>query len=52
MPTNKTYTCEYLNNWISIKVRWSLSVDKAEKAFLESAIKPCKPTKIVVVPVK
>jgi hypothetical protein len=52
MPTNKSYSCEYLANWVSIKVRWSLSVDKTEKTFIESAIKNCKPTKIVVVPVK
>lgn len=52
MPSNKSYHCEYLANWVSIKIRWSLSVDKAEKDFILSAIKPCKATKIAVSVVK
>lgn len=52
MPTNKAYACEYLTNWVSIKVRWSLSVDKTEKAFIATALKPCKNTKFSVVMVK
>lgn len=52
MPTNKSYTCQYLVNWVSIKVRWNLSVDKAEKAFITTNLKSCKNTKFSVVPVK
>jgi hypothetical protein len=52
MPTNKAYACEYLVNWVSIKVRWNLSVDKVEKAFIATNLKPCKTTKFSVVPVK
>lgn len=52
MPTNKAYACEYLTNWVSIKIRWSLSVDKKEKDFIIAALKPCKNTKFSVVPVK
>lgn len=52
MPTNKSYTCEYIANWVSVKIRWSLSVDAKEKAALESNLKGCKPTKIVVSLVK
>lgn len=52
MPTNKAYSCEYLTNWVSIKVRWGLSVDKKEKDFITTALKPCKTTKFSVVPVK
>jgi hypothetical protein len=52
MPTNKAYTCEYLTNWVSIKVRWSLSVDKKEKDFIATSLKSCKSTKFSVVPVK
>lgn len=51
MPTNKAYACTYLSDWVSIKVRWSLTIDKAEKDFILSASKSCKATKIVVVPV-
>lgn len=52
MPTNKAYTCDYISNWISIKVRWSLTIDAKEKAAIESNLKGCKPTKIIVSPVK
>lgn len=52
MPTNKTYACEYLTNWVSIKVRWSLSVDKTEKTFIENNLKPCKKTGFSIEKVK
>ena len=52
MPTNKAYACEYLSNWVSIKVRWSLSVDKKEKDFITTTSKSCKAVKIVVAPIK
>jgi len=52
MPTNKTYACEYITNWISIKARWSLKVDTKEKAALESNLKGCKPAKVTVTPIK
>lgn len=52
MPTNKAYICEYIANWISIKVRWALTIDAKEKAALESNLKGCKATKITVSPVK
>jgi hypothetical protein len=52
LPTNKAYTCEYLTTWVSVKVRWSLTVDKVEKSAIESNLKSCKKQKILVVPVK
>jgi hypothetical protein len=52
MPTNKAYACEYLTNWVSIKVRWALSVDKKEKEFIATNLKTCKNTKFSVVLVK
>lgn len=52
VPSNTSYICEYLTNWVSIKVRWNLSIDKLEKATLETNLKSCKKTKIVVIPVK
>ena len=52
MPTNKEYACEYLDNWVSIKVRWSLNVDKKEKDFILTNLKSCKSVKITVTPVK
>lgn len=52
MPMNKAYACEYLVNWVSIKVRWSLSVDKKEKDFIATNLKSCKNTQFSIVPVK
>ncbi|MCX7264045.1 MAG: HNH endonuclease family protein [Burkholderiales bacterium] len=50
VPTNKSYTCEYIANWVSIKVRWGLTIDTKEKAALIAGLKGCKSTKIVVIP--
>ena len=52
MPTNKAYSCGYLDNWVSIKVRWNLSVDKKEKDFILTNLKSCKSVKITINPVK
>jgi hypothetical protein len=52
MPTNKSYACEYIKNWVSVKFRWSLTIDAKEKTALESNLKGCKPTKITVSLVK
>jgi hypothetical protein len=52
VPTNKAYICDYLTTWVSVKVRWSLTIDKLEKATLETNLKTCKKQKISVVPVK
>ena len=41
MPTNKKYHCVYVANWIAVKYRWSLTVDKNEKSFLSSQLKNC-----------
>ena len=50
MPTNTTYACEYISNWVSIKIRWSLSVDEKELAAIKSF--KCPKNKIIVSPVK
>ena len=52
LPTNKAYVCEYLTNWVSIKVRWSLSVDKKEKDAITAGLKPCKKTAFSITPIK
>jgi hypothetical protein len=52
VPSNKAYLCEYLTNWVSIKVRWGLSIDKLELAALSTNLKSCKVTKVTVNPIK
>lgn len=51
LPTNKAYLCEYLVNWVSIKVRWNLSVDTAEKTAIAKDLKSCKTTAFSVIKV-
>lgn len=48
LPTNKSYVCTYVTNWIAIKVRWGLNVDQKEKDALTNTLKTCKVQKIVV----
>ena len=52
LPTNKAYVCEYLTNWVSVKVRWSLSVDKKEKDSIANSLKSCKKTSFSVTIIK
>jgi len=52
VPTNKSYVCDYIANWVSVKVRWSLTIDAKEKDALLSNSKGCKAKKISLVPVK
>lgn len=38
LPTNGAYTCEYVIGWTLAKYRWSLTVDAAELASLQSLL--------------
>jgi hypothetical protein len=42
LPTNKSYHCTYVATWVSVKWRWSLSIDQAEKTAINKALQPCK----------
>jgi len=41
LPTNQDYWCEYITAWVQVKTRWSLSMDKAEKARVEDVAEDC-----------
>jgi hypothetical protein len=41
MPPNRSYWCDYLNNWIAIKREWSLSMDDAEAKAIRKGLKVC-----------
>jgi hypothetical protein len=47
LPTNTSYRCTYVAVWVSVKWRWSLSVDTTEKAAITNAFKSCKDSNIV-----
>ncbi|WP_062530358.1 HNH endonuclease family protein [Demequina rhizosphaerae] len=38
MPATRSYRCAYVKNWIAVKWRWDLAVDRAEKTALSNAI--------------
>lgn len=52
IPTNKDYVCKYLTDWVSIKVRWNLTMDTKEKSAIVSYIKEykCNKTSFTVDP--
>jgi hypothetical protein len=41
MPPSTSFHCQYVGRWIAVKYRWSLSVDPAEKNFLDSKVASC-----------
>ena len=30
MPANRSYWCDYVSDWVTVKLRWGLSADPAE----------------------
>lgn len=44
MPPNLKFHCAYLTRWLSIKFRWGLTIDDAEKTFLSVQLKGCPNT--------
>jgi hypothetical protein len=47
LPTNASYRCTYVAVWVSVKWRWSLTVDAAEKTAISNVLKGCLSSKIV-----
>lgn len=41
LPPLAEYRCTYLANWVSVKVRWSLTMDEAEYAAVKSVLAGC-----------
>lgn len=52
MPTNKKYECIYIANWVSIKIRWSLTVDDKELTAIKNISSKCPKIKITLSRVK
>lgn len=42
LPVNTGYRCSYITNWVKVKIRWGLSVDKTELATIREFGKTCK----------
>lgn len=46
MPSNSSYHCQYIVDWVLIKLRWSLSVDTEELSAINRISNECKFTDI------
>ena len=46
MPDRKQ--CRYLREWVAVKLRWSLTVDRGERRFLVRAVQACPDTRLRV----
>ena len=44
LPPSVEYRCEYVASWVSVKARWELSIDPAEKTAIESVLAGCSGT--------
>ena len=38
LPTRSSYVCSYLGNWISVKARWGLSMDRSEHGRIRNVL--------------
>lgn len=52
LPPLQSAHCDYASDWITVKYRWQLSVDAAEKAALTSVLATCGSVSIPVPPVR
>ncbi|MDM7854563.1 excalibur calcium-binding domain-containing protein [Cellulomonas alba] len=53
LPPSKAYRCAYVSSWVAVKWRWSLNVDKAEKAAATATLKGCSTSsRLVAKPAK
>jgi hypothetical protein len=52
MPTNASYRCQYINDWVAIKYRWNLAVDPTEKRDLVTKLRSCSGHTFVLRPTK
>ncbi|MFF7413365.1 HNH endonuclease family protein [Streptomyces lydicus] len=50
MPPVKDATCTYVADWVSAKLRWKLTVDRAEQTKLQQVAAGCPGTKVTLTP--
>jgi hypothetical protein len=50
LPPLASYRCTYLTNWVSVKARWSLTMDEAEHAVVRSSLTGCARQSVPVAP--
>ncbi|MFC5253498.1 hypothetical protein [Streptomyces nigrescens] len=50
MPPAKDATCTYVADWVSAKLRWKLTVDRAERTKLQKEAAGCPGTNTTLTP--
>ncbi|WP_407077293.1 GmrSD restriction endonuclease domain-containing protein [Streptomyces coeruleorubidus] len=50
LPPAEAYRCEYLADWVAVKVRWQLAVDDVERQALTDGMANCpnEPVKVTL----
>jgi len=48
LPPRTSYRCRYVSDWIAVKYRWRLSVDRSEQAALRVLVRNCGNPRITV----
>ena len=48
MPPRKRAGCRYIRDWITVKIRWHLTADRAEKRFLVHKADHCRDARMTV----
>ncbi|MFM8267669.1 MAG: HNH endonuclease family protein [Ilumatobacteraceae bacterium] len=48
MPPRAAYHCQYLFDWIAVKVRWSLTIDQLERNAVASMLTSCPATVLTI----
>lgn len=51
MPSNRSYWCTYLFDWIDVKYRWSLTVDPVERQAITTDLASCPDDGFTLAPV-
>lgn len=48
VPPYKAFDCAYVENWVLVKYRWSLTIDPQEKTALDSQLAKCPPATLTI----
>jgi hypothetical protein len=48
LPPEEGFHCQYVSDWVAIKVRWDLAVDPAERKAIAAVLADCPPDELVV----
>jgi hypothetical protein len=50
LPANAAFRCTYVVEWLDVKKRWDLAIDRAERSEIDNVLADCDATPLVSVP--